>query len=289
MEIFTLLPLAQCEIEGVEPHLIDAMFGGALKHSSIPCDRSDIHRRVLIGGYPEAVSRRDDRRRRAWFETYLTTMVQRNIEEMSQIEAVTAIPRLLRLLAARTSSPLNLAAISRDVGLPYTTLQRYLSLLEAAFLVDNLPAWSENLTSRLVKSPKVHLSDTGLVAHLLGLQPHTSLVFDQSIGRLLESFIVGELRKQAAWSDESPNLYHFRTHAGAEVDIVMEGRARRIVGIEVKSSTTLKTNDFKGLRALAEVTGERFVCGVVFYLGTETVPFGPGLWAVPVSALWEGG
>jgi predicted AAA+ superfamily ATPase len=242
---------------------------------------------VILGGFPEAVLRSTERRRTAWFDTYVTTMVQRDIEEMVQIEAIAAVPRLLGLLAARSASLLNTSDLSRDVGLPYTTLGRYMTLLEAAFLLENLPAWSENRSSRLVKAPKVHLADTGLVAYLLHLRPRAGLPISSLLGPLLESFVLNELRKLASWSEERPQLYHYRTRIGAEVDIVLEGSAGRLVGVEVKCSGSVSAADFKGLSSFAEAVGDRFVSGMLLYTGTEMVPFGHNLWAVPVSALWE--
>ena len=196
------------------------------------------------------------------------------------------VPRLFSLLATRAATLLNISELSRSSTIPLSTLKRYLALFETTFLIQLLPAWSGNLGKRLVKAPKLMLSDTGLLAHLLGAD-RRRLEEDRTLaGPLLENFVAMELFKHASWSDVQPQLFHFRTQTGQEVDVVLENAAGRIVGLEVKASATVSAKDFKGLRVLAEAVGKRFVRGVVLYTGTEVIPFGPQLRAVPLSVLW---
>jgi predicted AAA+ superfamily ATPase len=171
--------------------------------------------------------------------------------------------------------------------MPQTTLKRYMALLEATFLVQLLPAWSGNLGKRLVKSPKLYLNDTGLASSLVGQVDEGALRQSQLLGPLAENFVVMELRKQATWSKIEPGLFHFRTLGGMGVDIVLESPSGDLVGVEVKTSATVGTGDFKGLRALAEETGKRFRRGVVLYQGCETVPFGKNLHAIPIQTVWQ--
>ncbi len=161
------------------------------------------------------------------------------------------------------------------------------ALPQATFLLQPLPAWSANLGKRLVKSPKLQLIDSGLVAHLTG-QDHRSPRRHDAVffGHLLESFVVGELRKQAGWSQTRVGLYHYRTTAGREVDVVLEDATGRLVGIEVKASATVGRKDLAGLDALADDAGERFVRGLVLHAGGQAVPFGERYAALPISALW---
>ncbi len=135
----------------------------------------------------------------------------------------------------------------------------------------------------LVKSPRIHLSDTGLVCHLLGLGPARMARQPPWFGPLLETFVTLELRKQIAWSRARPALSHFRTQAGQEVDLVLEDARGRVVGIEVKAGTTVRAEDFRGLRVLAEASRSRFVRGVVLYGGVEPLGFGPRLLALPID------
>ncbi len=284
----TLWPLSQGEIRGVIEGCVDALFAENLPRMPASSEsRPTLVRQALIGGYPEAVRRTSEARRRAWFGSYVTTILERDVRDLANIEGLTELPRLLSLLAARAPSLLNFAELSRSSALPQSTLKRYMTLLEATFLLQSLPAWSGNLSRRLVRSPKVLLNDTGLAAYLLGLSEQRLNTDPRLAGPLLENFVVMELRKQASWSHTQPNFFHMRTHTGQEVDIVLEATDGRVVGIEVKASATVGPGDFKALRALAADIGSRFQRGVVMYTGRESLPFGPRLQALPVDALWR--
>jgi predicted AAA+ superfamily ATPase len=173
------------------------------------------------------------------------------------------------------------------VGIPQTTLKRYMTLLEATFMISFLPPWHRNLGKRLVKSPKILLNDTGLAADLLGATVERLKADRILLGHLLEGFVVLECQKQRTWSKTSVMLYHFRTQVGEEVDLVLENKSGELVGIEIKAAQTVTEKDFRGLKVLAELTGESFKQGIVFYTGKEIIPFGKNLFAVPVNALWE--
>jgi hypothetical protein len=288
MEILKLWPLSQGEIEGAKEGFVDGLFAHALPPPVAgQAARAQIFHRLVRGGYPVVQDRLSEDRRRAWFGSYLTTILQRDVRDLANIEGLTALPRLLSLLAARATSLLNLSELSRSFAVPLTTLKRYMALLETIFLIQTLPPWSRNLSKRLVKTPRLVFGDTALMSHLLGLNEQRLAEPANWIGPLLENFVVMELQKQAAWSHVRPGLFHFRTQTGQEVDIVLEDASGRIVGVEVKAASTVYTQDFKGLRALAELTGRRFLRGVMLYLGSESIPFGPQMHALPVSALWQ--
>jgi uncharacterized protein len=288
MEVLTLWPLSQGETEEVKEGFIDAVFSDALPQKMKSQENiSALLGRVLRGGYPVVHARTSEERQKAWFGSYLTTILQRDVRDLANIEGLTQLPRLLSLLAARATSLLNLSELSRSIAIPQTTLKRYMALLETTFLVRTLPAWSGNLGKRLVKAPKLLLSDTGLMSSLLDLN-RTRVAKDTNLlGPLLENFAVMELEKQRAWSRAQPRLFHFRTQTGQEVDLILEDSAGHLVGVEVKAGATVNTQDFKGLRAFAEMTGRRFRRGVVLYTGTESIPFGPRLHALPIGALWS--
>lgn len=289
MEVLTLWPLAQAELVGSAANLVDTLFSEQMPTGQdLPAlAQDDLIRRLLGGGYPEPLTRSTPVRRRAWFNSYLTTILQRDVRDLANIEGLTELPRLLALLASRTGALLNQADVSRSAGLPYTTLLRYMTLLEATFLVQTLPAWSGNLGLRLVKAPKVLLTDTGLAANLLGLSTERLEQDGTLRGHLLETFVAMEIRKLSGWSRTQPNLFHWRTAAQQEVDLLLEDTSGRLVGIEVKASGTVTSSDFKGLRALQELTGNRFYRGVVLYTGGQVIPFGERLHAVPLSSLWN--
>jgi len=287
MEIIPLWPFSQGEIEGAVEGFIAAAFGDAppeFGRTSAPAHLTD---RVLRGGYPEAVPIESTERRGAWFDAYVTTILQRDVRDLARIEGLTELPRLLALLASRPMALLNYADLSRGTGMPQSTLKRYFALLETVFLVRLLPPWYSNIGKRLVKTPKVMLIDSGLAAHLMGVD-EARLAQDRTLlGGLMEGFVAMELVKQSGWSTNPPALYHFRTHEGEEVDLVLERRGGALVGIEVKCAATVSSEDFKGLRVLAELAGRRFRRGIVLYTGAEIVPFGAGLFALPVEALWR--
>ena len=288
VEVLTLWPLSQGELVGRRERFIDVLFAKAKIDAGVAGEsRAQIIERALRGGFPEAVARRDPERRRAWFRAYVTTMIERDVRDLAQIEGLTDLPRLLNVLAARSASLLNVAELSRSLGLAHTTLSRYLALLEQTFLVRRVPAWAGSRARRAVKTPRVWVPDTGLLGHLAGLTPARLAEEPATVGPLLETFVVSELTKQLGWSRTPAELLHFRTHGGHEVDVVLEAPDGRLVGIEVKAAATVGRGDLKGLRALRDVAGKRFHRGVVLYTGRETLPFGPDLWALPVSALWD--
>jgi predicted AAA+ superfamily ATPase len=285
MELLTLYPLSQGEIEDRREGFLGAVFADRLPKAPSPPDRTEITRRILRGGFPDAYERPEARRRR-WFASYVTAVLERDVRELAHIEKLTAMPDLLTLLASRTAGLLNLADIGRGIGLPYATLQRYMTLLQTTFLIRLMPAWATNLGSRVTKAPKVAFVDTGLAGALLQLTEARLLAEPVLWGGLLENFVGLELLKQASWHPDPPQLFHFRTPKGAEVDLVLEQNGH-VVGVEVRSAQTVTAEDFKGLKALAELAGRRFHRGLVLYLGRQAVAFGPNLQAVPLTALWE--
>jgi hypothetical protein len=288
IEILPLHPLSQGELADNEANLVDALFDAApWQTGAQTLDRVAVCERVIAGGFPEAVARTPGERRDTWFRSYIASLLQRDVRDLANIDGLTDLPRLLGLLAARSSALMNMSEISRAAGIAHSTLRRYLALLEATFILQPLPAWSNNLGKRFVKSSKIHLLDSGLAAHLRGDVNAAALAQSPNLGPLLETFAVQEVRKLLGWSRHAAAPYHFRTAIGQEVDLVLEAPGQRIAGIEVKASSNLNQGDFSGLRALAETVGDKFAGGVVLYLGEQRLPFADKLWALPISVLWE--
>jgi len=286
MEVHTLWPLSQGEIEGKKETFIDYCFGIEKLPKVLPISWKDLSERLHLGGYPESLKRSEPRRRNAWYRSYLTSIIERDIRELANIEGYRELPNLLQLLASRVGGVLNFSDISRDTKISNTTLKRYVALLEAVFIFLPLPAWYRNEEKRLVKSPKIYLNDTGLAMHLRGMD-QARLLDRNKAGFLLENFIVMELKKQQAWSETLPSLYHFRTTTEKEVDAVLEAPDGRVVGIESKSSSEVSMSDFTGMKELATLARDDFHRGIVLYTGQETVSFGEKFTAMPVSALWQ--
>jgi predicted AAA+ superfamily ATPase len=287
-ETIELWPFSQGEIDGARDGFIDAVFGAgaALSHSS-QVSRAEYAERIVRGGFPEAVARTTSRRRERFFDSYLADLIARDVTQLSDIERTAEMRAMVRLLAARSGQLLVISRLSAEVGLPVRTLNRYLALLEEIFLVKRIPAWSRNVSSRAIGTPKLAFVDSGIAANLLGADVRTLLRPGGPFGPLLEGFVLMELARQLTWSRQRAELFHYRTKDKVEVDAVLENRQGHVVGIEIKASSTVAAGDFRGLRHLAERTGDDFIAGLVFYTGTQTLPFGPRLRAVPVSALWE--
>ena len=290
MEVLTLWPFSQGEMRGVRESFVDTLFSQksvGWTGKTATARREELLETILAGGYPLAVARQSATRRDAWFQSYVMTMLQRDIRDLANIADVTAVPRLLSVVAARAGGLLNFADLSRSVALPQTTLKRYFALLEATFLVQLLRPWARNLGKRIIQTPKVYLNDTGLLAHLLGATVDRLKAEGNLAGAVLENFVLMELRKQSTWSATQPELFYWRTASGQEVDVVLEDRAGRVAGVEVKAAATLSGNDVRGLQGLATAAGKDWVRGVVLYAGTEVIPFSGNLHGVPLSRLWS--
>jgi hypothetical protein len=287
MEILRLHPLAQCELDGRTPGFLDALFAGAFKTRKHERLAAGLVERIAAGGYPAALVRASARRRTAWYRDYVETLVQRDVRDLARIGALDALPRLLALAAAQTAGLFNVTDLASPFQVSRPTIRDYVTLLDRVFLLELLPPWHSNRLSRLIKTPKLHVGDTGVACALLGLDAPALARDRATLGRLLETFVFQELRRQASWQEQAIQFFHFRDKDGAEVDIVLERGAREVTGVEVKAAATVTAADFRGLRKLKDAAGKRFAAGVVLYDGESSASFGEGLHAVPIRALWE--
>jgi hypothetical protein len=287
MEIVELWPFSQGEIDHSPDAFVDAAFarGPTLSRTSTLRKR-DYLERVTRGGYPEAV-RRSPRRRAAFFDSYLTNLIERDVKELAAIERRGDLRRLLSLLAGRSGGILVSAALATASGIPRTTLNRYLELLTTVFLIKQIPAWSSGQTQRAIGSPKLAFVDTGIASHLLGQDATRLGEPDGAAGPMIETFVLTELGRQLTWCSERARLYHYRTKDKIEVDAVLETPDGRVIAIEVKAGATVRAEDLAGLRHLADRLGSRLVAGYVLYTGQQTLPFGDRLRAIPIDALWQ--
>lgn len=288
MEILRLLPLSERERRGRPGDFIDLLFDAERLRRLAPkaASRSEIVDRIVRGGFPEASRIADDARRTAWFRSYESAIVHRDIREVAQIEDVASVPRLFRVLAARSAKIANFADLARDAGMNHVTLRRYAAHLEALFLVSHATAWARNQSKRMAKAPKLFVTDSGLAAALLNASAARIEEDGALLGPLLETFVIDELDRQRTWSGRAPTLHHYRTHGGREADVVLEDREGRVAAVEVTAKASVSAADVAGLRSVAEDAGADFCAGVVLHLGRDVVPFGERLFAMPVSALW---
>lgn len=234
----------------------------------------------------EALGRKTWARRQDWHLNYVEAVIQRDVRDVVQIDQLDRMPRLLRALAEYSGQLVNHSAVGAALNLNHVTTQRYSGVLEQLFLVRTLPPWSTNGLSRLIKTPKLHFLDSGLLAALRNLTPERLAADRTSFGAVLETFVFGEVLKLTSWDEDRYALSHFRDKSGDEIDIVLENRAGDIVGLEIKASATVRSGDFNGLRKLREAVGARFKFGAVLYDHADTIPFGDHLAALPLSALW---
>ena len=241
---------------------------------------------VFTGGYPEMIQRGDRQRRRAWARSYVNAIVQRDVRDIAEIEKMDQMPRILKVLAHHSGQLTNFTQIGGQIGLDDKTTRKYVAILEQLFLVRRVEPWFRNRLKRLVKTPKLHFLDSGLLAAILGATEER-IGKDRSVfGPLLETFVFAEVVKQVDWLAETCRLYHYRDKDQDEVDIILEGEGGDVVGIEVKAAATVTAGDFKGLRKLSAACGEDFKLGFVLYDAEQTVPFGERMFAVPISSLW---
>ena len=289
VEAIELLPFSQAEISRhTAPGFLARAFTGdfpALKETG---RTADLIARVVAGGYPEALARTRPARRRNWLSAYARALTTRDVAQIADISKTAELSRLLDHAAIAAGQTLNLSALAGALGVDGKTVERWLTLLEQMFLIRRVPAWHNNHLKRLVKAPKLHFIDSGLLAVLQRVSEADIQRERSKLGPLLEGFVFSELAKLIGQGDDPVSLSHFRDRDRVEVDFVLE-KAGKVVGIEVKATATVKPRDFHGLKRLQEAVGRTFACGVILHDGERIQRAGDGLFAVPVAALWAEG
>lgn len=260
-------------------------------HPQLPAsnfERIDYLRMITESSFPE-IAEATPRRRDRWVQAYVERVLTKDATDLYGIQYPDRLRVLLGKIASQGASEFVAAHIGRELNIPERSVPGYLDALKNVFLIDVLPAWGTNLTRRVISKPKVFLQDPATAASLVGVDAASleMQISSSFTGGLLESFVATELLKQQEWSAIPFKLFHFRDSTGKEVDLVMESRGREVVGVEVKAAVSLQSKDFSGLRHLQKLAGERFRCGILLYAGKESLPMGPGLWAMPISALWS--
>jgi len=288
-ETIELHGFSQGELAGHQERFIDKLLAADLfsGHTS-SLTRHDYLERATAGGYPEALARAPGRRRSEWLDNYVRSIVERDAPDVSNLQRVTDLPLILKVLAARNSEELNVADVSKETEIPVSSLNRLLDLLETLYLVQRIPAWSTNFSKRAVSRPKTSLLDTGLAARLINISAAGAgpEAYGEVAGHLLEGFVAGEIRKQRAWADEPVRVSHFRDRSAGEVDLILETPDGRVAGLEVKSNSRVKSSDNKWLSQMRDKLGKRFVGGLVLHTGMTSAPFGERITAVPMDVLW---
>lgn len=281
-----LYPLAQSELADLRPHFLGTLFGGRFPAKKRPRLGRELAARIAAGGYPAALARGTARRRTSWYRDYVETMVQRDVRDLARIASLDTLPRLLNFAAAQTARLINISDLGAPLRLSRPTIRDYVTLLEGVFLLEELPPWHSNRLSRLIKTPKLHVGDTGIACAVLN-RDGAALWEDRALlGQMVETFVYQELRRQASWQEEEIRFHHFRDRDGFEVDLVLERPGGDLAGVEVKAGATVTAADFRGLHKFRDGAGKHFSAGVVLYDGEIAASFGERMYAVPLSELW---
>ncbi|ELR69559.1 hypothetical protein C900_04784 [Fulvivirga imtechensis AK7] len=285
MSVMTLYPFCTAEASkgkgGIIHRIINMDFSGMNDRGITTLEA------IKLGTFPEISGKTTDDQR-IWFDGYLTTILQRDVRMLADLEKIALLPSILRILATRTGNLINDSDISRDVGLHSVTGKFYRNILKMMFLNFDIIPWYRNIGKRLVKSPKGYLTDTLMLCHLLGLNIDTLIINKPDLfGHILENYVATELVKQLSFSNIKAQLFHFRTSDGKEVDFILERPDGGIFAIEVKAKESVSIQDFKGIQVLASLIKNDFKGGIVLYPGRESIPFVQNLWAVPLYSLWQ--
>ncbi|HEV3071132.1 MAG TPA: ATP-binding protein [Solirubrobacteraceae bacterium] len=288
VEYVNLWPLSQGEMRGVPEKFIDTLFQGLFPEvTGAPAGRLAVASLLTKGGYPELVGR-SARGRSRFFSSYVASITGRDVSDIASLRNVENVERLLHLIAARSGALANFRGMASELGLDANTVRSHTKVLEDLFLIRRLKPWLANLGARHVKTPKLYVVDCGLLAFLVRANERRIAQDGALLGMILESFVAMELLRQCDWAHELVSLFHYRDKEQREVDIVLESDGGEVVGVEVKASATPSRRDFAGLRYLRDKLGTRFKAGVVLYTGSDTLPFGERLAAVPLNGLWDG-
>jgi uncharacterized protein len=290
METLFLLPLSQSEMHGTTRNWLDSAFSDQLPQVSCALGGAlvgdTLVEAVLRGGYPEAISRTTPRRRTAWARQYIDAIIQRDVRDVAGIDKLDQLPRFLRALGQVSGQMCNYTQLGGQMGLDHKTAARYVSVFEQMYLLKRVEVWTNNRLNRVVKTPKLQFIDSGLLSTLIDLTPANAKQDRSRFGHVLETFVYGELLKHTTTAEGDYQLLYYRDHDQYEVDIVIENAAGQVIGVEVKAAASVALADLRGLKRLASMAADKFKLGIILYDGTDTLPLGDRLWAMPISTLW---
>ncbi len=287
-----VMPFTQTEIERTDNRLLEQAFAGDVERRAqpSPTSRQDYLQRVTTGGFPLALALPTPAGRSRWFADQIRLTLERDARETRGFANAVALSTLLTRLAGQTAQLLNVNRFAAGLGVSANTTASYIKLLEAVFLVTTLPAWGLTVGSRAVSSPKIHVLDSGVGAHLLRL---TAAKLDRrdpaaitEFGHLLESFVVQEFLRQASWLDEPTTCGHWRTRDNDEVDLVIERDDGAVVTVEVKAGDHVEKKDLAPIAKLRTRLGNSFTAGLVLYLGSRGYQADDRIHVLPVDRLW---
>lgn len=287
IETIPLNPLSECEIKNVPSSFLSKLLAGIPPESKETRIKNYLITRIVTGCFPEPLQRKTEQRIATWYKQYINSLVQKDIRDIFHIDHPEKMLKLLKLTAFYSGKLVNLTELGGKLSLDRITIKKYLGLLENLFLLKHLPAWHSNEYKRLIKTPKLHLIDTGLMCAIRNINSHSLLTYPKELGHLLESFVYNELQKQACWVNEDLQFYHYRDKDKVEVDCIIENASADYFAIEIKASATIEPSDFSGLNKFKAIVGKQLKLGILLYDGENTISFGDNLFAVPIGALWS--
>jgi hypothetical protein len=254
------------------------------KHT-FPDRRDEIKERIIAGGYPTPSLMKSMSARRRWFDSYRQTYIERDIRDIASIQHLPDFGRLLSLLAFRSAQIINFSEVSRELGIPFSTLRRYMGLLEVTYQTYLLKPYFANIGKRLIKMPKLYFGDSGMACHLSAVDDWKTLERQGRVGSMVETWAAAELKKMISLGETRCQLFFWRTYVGKEVDFIIE-RGEKLVAIEVKWSQKLDNSDIAGLKDCARDLKERHIMSVLLYPGREIVAIDRQTIAVPFSVFF---
>ncbi len=282
-------PLSQKELHNKpEENLIDVLFEKGVEGLTPDALAYDeLLNAIILGGYPEVHKIESVSGRALWFNAYISTYVERDIRDVGELRDITAFIRFFNILAPRSSSLLNKSDLANDAGLSEATVSNYLSMLSMIYQVSLLAAYSANISKRFIKSPRLYLTDSGVFCHLLGIQNVQALHNSPNKGRVIETFVYGELLKHSSYASLKANMFHYRTNDKKEIDFIIE-RGEQLIAIEVKSARSITKESFRHIVDLQEKSSKK-VLGIVLYSGEHVLSFcenNQSRYAVPLSVFF---
>jgi predicted AAA+ superfamily ATPase len=288
MATFNIKPLAQAEInENKAGNFIDDIFANniASYQQKEPEAISDIISKIYVGGFAYAVKNNNNKIRQTFFKNYLTSLIERDIKEVANIEGLIKIPTILQAIASNVGNLNNYANLARVIGIKEPTLKNYINLLKIIYVVEELKPYYSNKLKRLVKTPKLYLNDTGLLCHINGSDKSYLRDNPQALGAVLENFVYNELAKLIELSDTDYNIYYLRNQTGLEVDFVIQHPNGRLCLIEVKSSANFDKSSITNMAKISQELGGEVISNIVLYTG-KPMSINKQTHALPINCLW---
>jgi len=288
-EFLDLDPMTKAELSDNPPPqiIVHLLEGQALNPGQGEFSEYALDDIVWRGGMPAVLSRQEPDSLVRWREGFITSYLERDLRQLSQIDNLADFKKLMKLAALRAGNILNQSNLARDAGLTQPTTHRYLNLLEISRLMMRLPVYRSSRNLRLIKSPKIMWVDSGLAYHLAGYYNTDQIQQTHEWGNMLECFVFGQLKAIASLLTPKPNIYYWRTQKGDEIDLIIE-YGNSITAFEIKAASQVRYEDTRSLQLFMTNHSSKSL-GIVLYNGKEIKKLGDRLFAMPICVLWQEG